>query len=354
MGTFTLEPQYLFKLASMTRGFTSQNLVDYRCMVPSYTLVIDFLGNCLLCDCDGWLPIPVGKVQDFQTIDEVFACESARMIQEDVAQNKFSWCAVDHCGIRQGDKIRTEINLSINIDESCNLHCPSCRRDPIMLSQGPEYEQKRDNIKRIQQWLENYDKKIHITMSGNGDPLASHIMRPLIRNFVPQKNQEFTIFTNGLLLKKHLAGFPILNHLRAITISVDAGSAEVYQNVRRPGRWDVLLENFNFIRDLGLSKITKLNFAFQQANFHDLPNFVELCARYGFWANVHQLDDWGTWSQIEPKVKDTWTIENGIFRDHDVLAETHPEHDLAKKVIEQYLGQPKVGFSPYIINKIQR
>jgi hypothetical protein len=106
MTAFKLEPQYLYKLASMPRGFTTKNSVNNRCNIPSYTVTVDFLGNCLLCECDGWLPIPVGKVDDFQTIDDLFACEQARLICNDVEQGNFSWCAIDHCGIRDSDKIR--------------------------------------------------------------------------------------------------------------------------------------------------------------------------------------------------------------------------------------------------------
>lgn len=353
MVAFTLEPQYLYKLASMPRGFTSKHSVGNRCNIPSYTITVDFLGNCLLCDCDGWLPLPIGKVDDFQTIDDLFASEQARHVRNDVEQGNFSWCAVDHCGIRDSDKIRTSLTLTINIDESCNLNCPSCRRDPIMITQGPEYEAKLQSIERILQWLELYDKKIHIVMSGNGDPLASAVMRPLIKNFVLKSSQTFTIFTNGLLIRKQLDGLPILNQVSDFRISVDAGSAEVYENVRRPGKWNVLMDNFDYIKHIGKQSITMLNFAFQNKNYRDLPNFIDLCDRYGFKGLVHQLDDWGTWSQNQPEIKDAWTIKNGFFSDHDVLDKNHPNHVAAANLIQNYLQHPKINFSHNLLDKIK-
>lgn len=336
----------------MPRGFTSHTPVNNRCNVPSFTIVVDFLGNCLLCDCDGWLPIPVGKVGDFNTIEEVFASPQAQMIQQDVANGNFSWCAVDHCGIRNNSKIRSEVTLLINIDESCNLHCPSCRREPIMISQGNEYEKKIDYVNRVTTWLESYDKKIHIVMSGNGDPLASHIMRPLIKNFIPKENQKFTIFTNGLLIKKQLDKLPILDHVRQFKISVDAGSEEVYQDVRPPGVWKILLENFDYIKSIDKNPITVLNFAFQNKNYQDLPNFVDLCNRYGFTGNVHQLEDWGTWSQISPESKDAWTIKNGTFDNHDVLKESHVNYSSAKSIVKDLLDSPRINFSPYLLSRL--
>lgn len=354
MTAVTLEPQYLYTLASMPRGFTTKIPVNNRCNFPYNTIVIDFLGNCLLCECDGWLPIPVGKVDDFQSIEALLNCEQSRMIQLDVEHGNFSWCAIDHCGIRKGNKIKTELSLQINVDESCNLHCPSCRRNPIMLTEGPEYEKKLKYIDRITQWLAQYDQPIHITTSGNGDPLASAVMRPLIKNFVPRHNQQFTIFTNGLLIKKQLQGLPILDHLREFKISVDAGSEQIYQDVRRPGRWNVLMENFDFIRDIGKQSCTVLNFALQNKNYQDLGNFVDLCEKYGFRGSVHDLQDWGTWSQIEPDSKDTWTIKNGIFDDHAVLKKSHPNHAHAKDMIQKYVTRTDITFSPNILQLVSQ
>jgi hypothetical protein len=216
MSSFKLEPQYIYKLLSIPRGSTTLIPVGNKCNVPFYTIVIDYLGNCMLCDCDGWLPLPVGQVQDFASIDEVLSCDAAKMLQDDVGNGNFSWCAVDHCGIRDHDCIRTQVSLSINIDESCNLRCPSCRRESIMITSGPEYDKKLKDVTTILNWLEKYDQPIHITMSGNGHPLASLVIRPIVQNFQPKANQTFTLFTNGLLTS---GKFLQVNGFKAIIIS---------------------------------------------------------------------------------------------------------------------------------------
>jgi len=353
MTTFRLEPQYLFKLVSMPRGFTTHDPIGNKCNVPSHTITIDYLGNCLLCSCDGWLPIPVGKVLEFDSIEQVLQSESAKLIREDVENGFFSWCAVDHCGIRDQDKIKHEFSLSINIDESCNLHCPSCRRDAVMLDSGPEFDFKISCVNRILEWLEKFDKPIHITMSGNGDPLASHVMRPLIKNWKPKNNQRFTIFTNGLLLQKQLENLPILDRVKEFKISVDAGSEAVYHDVRRPGNWTSLLKNLEWLNQIGQSSRTCLNFALQNKNYQDLPKFIELCQQFGFRGVVHQLDNWGTWSQIESGRKDTWTMMNGLFRDHDVLDKNHPNHAHACQVIKQHLVSDNIFFAPALLGRIR-
>jgi organic radical activating enzyme len=260
--------------------------------VPSYHATIDRNANVLLCDCEAWLPIPVGQVDDFDSLDSVWNSDAATFLQKNINDKKFTWCAVEHCGILTQSSIPKTYSLNLSIDDSCNLQCPSCRRDSVMLTSGAEYDYRLQSANTILNWLEKYDLPIHITMSGNGDPLASLIMRPIIKNFQPKDHQTFTLFTNGLLIKKQInEGMPIFNAITEFKISVDAGSKEIYEDVRRPGRWEVLLENFDYLKSVGKNSQVQLNFAVQNKNYKDIPNFVELCQHYGFRGIIHQLDE---------------------------------------------------------------
>ena len=221
-----------------------------------------------------------------------------------------------------------------------------------MIDNGPEFDFKISCINRILEWLNKFENPIHITISGNGDPLASHVMRPLIKDWKLKNNQHFTIFTNGLLLQKQLENLPILDRVRQFKISVDAGSDTVYHDIRRPGNWSSLLKNLEWLNQIGQSSKTCLNFALQNKNYQDLPKFIELCQKYNFAGNVHQLDDWGTWSQIEPLHKDSWTIKNGLFRDHDVLNRNHPNYLHACQVIKHHLSSYNIIFAPAILSRI--
>ncbi len=352
MSTFTLEPQYLFKLSSMPRGQQTTAPLQRKCTVPYNTISIDHLGNCLLCECDGWLPLPVGKVLEFQTIEDVFSSSASKILQDDISNGNFSWCAVDHCGIRHADKIRKFLTLNVNIDESCNLHCPSCRREHVMTTDGPEYQYKLDTVNRILHWLKYYDKSVHIVMSGNGDPLASAIMRPLLQDWQVTPNQTFTLKTNGLLIKKQFEKLSILDQITSFSISVDAGSKEIYEDVRRPGRWELLIENFDFLQNINKSNITCLNFAFQNKNYKDLENFITRCNEYKFQGHVHELDDWGTWNIMRPDNPDTWTIQNGVFSDHNVLDIHHQNHDEAKNIINNNRHHKNIQFSSRLLQQI--
>jgi hypothetical protein len=355
MSYFKLSPAYAYKLKSMPRG--SSSAIKYKCNVPYKHLTIDLNSNCLICTCDGWLPIPVGKVTDFNSLDDVWNSPIAKILQQDIDDKKFTWCATEHCGIKRRSVIASKYSLSLNIDESCNLHCPSCRREQIMISNGDELENKQQDLIRVMSWLEQFTHPIHIVLSGNGDPLASNIIRPLFLSYQPRSTQTFKLFTNGLLIKKQLLNSQLLPNITEYSISVDAGSAEVYKNVRRGGRWDILLENFDFLSELKKNNLVSLNFAIQKSNYKDLFNFLELCKQYSFKACVHQLDDWGTWNSTTTLTPDAWTVQNGTFLDHDVLRKSHPEYnqcaDIVNSAIETNKNNGKINFDPRLKNLLQ-
>jgi MoaA/NifB/PqqE/SkfB family radical SAM enzyme len=187
-------------------------------------------------------------------------------------------------------------------------------------------------------WLELFDHPIHVILSGNGDPLASTIIRPLIKKYKPKSNQTFKLFTNGLLIKKQLTDSHMLNNITEFSISVDAGSQPVYEDVRRGGSWSVLLENFDYLKSINKNRLTTLNFAVQKNNFKDLQNFVDLCRHYSFKASIHGLDNWGTWNTDDVLEPDTWTIKNGTFQQHDVLNKDHIQYQECKQIIQTIMS----------------
>lgn len=350
-----MEPQYLYKLSTMgPRGQNTNNPVniEHSCNMPHRYITVDYLGNCLLCHCDGWLPIPVGKVTDFDSIEAVFAASSSKMLQQDIDDKKYSWCAVDYCGIRDGNVVQTQFELAINIDESCNLQCASCRRGPIMHTKGSEFDFKLRCIERIISWLDKFDKPIRIVTSGNGDVLASHVMRPLLQKWKYKQSQTFTFFTNGLLLRKQLDKLPILSAIKEFSLSIDAGSQTVYEDVRRPGKWSVLLNNLEFLREQKLNHLINFKFIVQRRNYQDLPNLVKLVEQFNCKALVSELQDWGTWAHFRTDNDDAWTQANGIYSDHDVLHPNHPEHKQAIQILRSIKNHPRISLQTMVKQNI--
>lgn len=295
--------------------------ITNHCNQPSRTLVIDWKGDCFVCGCEAWLPVSVGNINNFKKLEDIWTSTAAVSLQADIDNKLFTHCAVDRCGILNKNISNFDdpelYVVSINIDESCNLRCPSCRSESIMISGGAEYENKLVTSKHIVKLLEEFNKPLHIVMSGNGDPLASKIMRPLLHQFKPKSNQTIRLFTNGLLLEKQLTDNKIVNHITRYFISIDAGSKNVYEQVRLGGQWNQLITNFNFLKKIvnDTNAQVLLMFVLQKDNYLDMSNFINLCKEYKFNGVINRLEDWSTWKE---------------FAEYDVIGNVnHPEHAAA-------------------------
>jgi len=261
------------------------------------------------------LPISVGKITDFVRLEDVWTSPAAQQLQQTIIDRTYAECAVDRCGILDGDVNQPHYTVSINIDESCNLACPSCRKDLINITSGPEYDRKLSWVNHLVTLLENFNLPCQIIMSGNGDPLASSIMRPLLHKYNPHNNHHIRLYTNGLLLEKQLANNRITSHIKEYFISVDAGSAAVYEQVRLGGRWTTLLNNLEFLQPLAKQDYAQvlLLFVLQRDNYQDMENFIQLCVKYGFNGWINRVENWGTWGTE--------------FDEHDVVGNhLHPLH----------------------------
>lgn len=323
-------------------GLTITNSCDFA----SRVLVVDTDGECFICACEAWLPISVGNILDFEKLQDIWLTPAAIELQQDIEQKKFTHCAVDRCGILHSDQKsikftgRTDVSdcyyISINIDDSCNLQCPSCRPNLKMETSGEGFDRKSKMVNHLVQLLEKFDQPAHVIMTGNGDPLASSIMRPLLHNYRPPKTQTLRLFTNGLLLEKQLADNPIVNNISQYFISIDAGSQEVYERVRLGGKHKQLLANLHFLRKLvhltGASVLLK--FVLQRDNWTDMEEFVLLCKRYRFNGVINRLEDWGTWPN---------------FSEHDVIGNTnHADHAPALAELKRVytLYHNRIQFNP--------
>lgn len=330
------------RLDRLARNKDLRLSIDHECEAVRKFVIIDWQGNCFVCPCEAWLPVSVGNILDFDSLDQIWNNDISREIQQDLDQKKYSWCAVDMCGIRNHDIRFDRYTISINIDPSCNLRCPSCRSDSIMITQGPEFEQKLSYIQHLLRLLEQFDKPCHIIMSGNGDVLASHIMRPIIHEFHPKANQTFRLFTNGLLLRKQLEKSDILPQITQYQISIDAGSADVYERVRLGGKWHNLMENLDFLKPIADQYQAEvwLMLVVQKDNWKDIGNFADLAVRYGWTGNITKLVDWGTWHN---------------FDEQDVLGnQQHADHLQAKELLARLRDRnlPGIHLDPALMSLI--
>jgi len=312
--------------------------IEHSCNAPHRVVNIDTTGSCYVCHCEAWLPVTVGNILDFANLEQIWASPTAQQLQHDVDAKKFTYCAVRHCGVVNNNIDFPQYQIGVNVDESCNLACPSCRRSMINHTSGDIFDLRKSYIDHLVSLINAFDQPLKLIMSGNGDPLASLIMRPLVLNWQPKSNQTIKLFTNGLLMKKLLPASPVLPHIQEFQISVDAGSSDVYHTVRRPGRFDVLQENLQWLSENRNGARVDLQFCLQAANAKDVVNFADMCYNYGFNGNIVKLDNWHTFDN---------------FASQDVVDnQLHPLHDVAMQGLRAVKSRNNICINSYLLDLV--
>lgn len=330
------------------------------------------MGSAYLCDCAAWLPYVAGNVVEAESPAEVWNSEQAQEIRRSVLDGDYSYCSRTMCPSILNDALprseevtsprlrriieRRETTLedgprliALGHDSSCNLACPSCRVGIIMAdkAQNERLDRARDRV--ILPLLRGQQVGLHLTAWG--DPFASRHYRSILEAL---REPEFDgvklyLLTNGLgLTPKVWKAMPHLaEKIVELRVSVDAATKETYENVRRPGRWEVIHENLavmgeisragTFLRNRfsgGVQSVSSdlfldakapvsfvLAFVVQSANFREMPAFVKLAEEVGADRVVFQ------------RYYSFGHEGAAVFSARDVAAPTHPEHEQLQAVL---------------------
>jgi len=341
------------------------------------------MGSTYLCDCAAWLPFVAGNVVEADSPDAVWNSDEAQEIRRSVLDGDYSYCSRTMCPSIVNDalprsedvtspRLRRIIErhetvlddgprlIALGHDSSCNLACPSCRVGILMAdkAQNERLDRARDSV--ILPLLRGRQVGLHLTSWG--DPFASRHYRSILEAL---REPEFDgvklyLLTNGLGLTPSVwAAMPHLaEKIVELRVSVDAATRETYENVRRPGRWEVIRENLTVMGEMsragkfrrnrfagGMQSVTSdllldarnpvsfvLAFVVQSANFREMPAFVKLSEEVGADVVVFQkYYSFGHEGAAE-------------FSAKDVAAPAHPEHQQLQAILQDPLMQ-----SPLVI-----
>ena len=304
-------------------------LAGKYCYHPFNTITVDGIGDVYVCICQAWLPISVGKIWDFDSLTAIVQSPRAREIQASILDGSYRYCDSNTCSIIQEGELSDEIAhrpdtvnwINFALDPSCNLTCPSCRKDFIFVSDGPEFELKMKIVDHLVNLIQDHEHWIKFTLSGDGDPFASLIYRALLSklNLKGRTDVEIEIVTNGILAKAHwhkLTG--VHNNIVRFKVSFDAATEDVYNITRRGGDWGKLLESTKYLVDWKKSTNSVMamtaNFVVQTSNYRDMIDYVELCDQLGFdEINFQAVNDWGTFDNFKSHA--VWQSDHPLYSD---------------------------------------
>ena len=273
--------------------------IKNTCNIVTNNLAMDYKGRVFNCRCSGHAPFSLGYAHEFNTFDEIFNSPIGTKHRQSVDSKQFIYCATQFCGI-EGNNLSQysgKYYIALEMDFSCNLTCPSCRNRMIFVN-DPKILKEYDNvIDNLCKWIQSTEKQVVIEFCG-GDSYASIYYESLIKRLVQFKNTIVLTRTNGLLLLKNAD--VIENHLSQIllSISIDAASKDVYEKVRRGGKWTTLIENLEYVKrltDANPTFLVESRFTIQRDNLDDVIPFLEFSKKYNLRINYGVMEDWGVW-----------------------------------------------------------
>ena len=317
-------------------------LADRFCSAPFRNFELHETGRVYAC-CDAWLPIALGNLNG-QDAETIWNSQHAQDIRRSILDGSFRYCSHELCGLiaekalptreqaRKDPFFRDIIDnnkvvmdepatfISLMNDRSCNLSCPSCRVARLNFSTGYLYELR----KRLQTKLEQAffskptDRDFMIKVTGSGDPFASRVFREFLYALDKSKfpNLQIELQTNGTLFNEKT--WKKLNKIHgnifSVIISFDAATEKTYAITRRGGSWYHLVRNAEFLGGLrrqGQIGSLILDFVVQQANFHEMPQYIEIGQRLGAdMIRFSKMTNWGNRSPAEHNALCVWRPEH--------------------------------------------
>lgn len=244
-------------------------------------------------------------------------------------------------------------SLHLVADTRCNLKCPTCRPEIISNTvESIEADEEYELVHRLKKDVEI------IKMSSSGEVFYSQTQRKLLKSLTPEdfpKLRRVHIVSNGTLFNQKAYNdlLPGTSYIKDVSISMDAGSKEVYEKLRGP-YWEQVVSNLEWLgkmRKAGKFELFTLNCTLIRDNYRDIPNLVEL----GRKNNVDRI-------LIQ---KYNFADNQGFktFKDQEDQAihlPTHPEHIHMIRTLEMFKHDPLVhtlldikGFEDKIDQKIR-
>jgi len=293
--------------------------IEKKCPRPFDTILIDKQGSCYACECQSWLPQSIGNLQ-IQSLKQIIAGEDREHVQSSISDGTYRYCNESQCSyLKQGHNFNWQkdraLQLRLAIDDSCNLRCPSCRKNMIFHKDGKEFRLGLKLANRVNRWLETQDDTVQVHVGSDGDPFASHIYRHFMEGTPRKENIKYSLLTNALMFNDFHGRIPhVIDNLLELGVSMDGASRETYEKLRLGGKWVKINDNLARICALRQKHgfTFSLHFVVQKENYHEMEDIIHLGERYGvdrIWLN--NIEDWNV-------IKD-WARQ-------DIFDPRHPEH----------------------------
>jgi molybdenum cofactor biosynthesis enzyme MoaA len=236
-------------------------------------------------------------------------------------------------------------SIDLSADLRCNLKCPTCRSHLITSLDKDTAERVAKEKDYI--WKHRHSLQV-VKMSGNGEVFFSPDQREILKRFTREdfpQLQYVQVLSNGLLLNQKTLDtlHPGSEFVKKVSISIDAGTEEVYQDVRG-GRWKTLIQNLRWIgeqRASGRFDWFSFLFVVRRANFQTIPQVIDLGQSVG--VDQIRFIPFNVWPHMEPGLKKQ-------YEDESVHLPSHPQYSEFLDLARMYHDGSRIIFGMELPN----
>lgn len=254
------------------------------CHHPLYEAELAENGEVFTC-CSAIMPIPIGSLRDSSLL-AAWHSMRAKLVRLSLLNGTGVFCSTERCknlrpaeGASPAQRARLSdapLVLNVAVDATCNLACPSCRRDRFVASSAQSAEKRA--------WLGGLERSVYehledLYVAGNGECLYSPVYREYLLGGVPQCFRgRLHLLTNGQIWDGELIDALSKRFHPEVMLSIDAWSPERYVRLRWGASYERMRGNLDrYIRlaRTGLLQAVAVRFVIQTGNYREIPAFID-------------------------------------------------------------------------------
>ncbi|GHU41392.1 hypothetical protein FACS1894111_03620 [Clostridia bacterium] len=217
--------------------------------------------------------------------------------------------------------------LHLSYDFHCNLHCPSCR-----------LEFKTNNVKQNTRLNTLFEKNLrpllkntkHLTLSGCGEAIISPHSKYVLQSMSSAEYPELAVELRTNVFSFHAEAWKALGSgrevIKHVAASIDASSKELFEQLRCPAKWDIVLQNLAFIQQLRNANAIDLfefHVVVQTDNIDELVDIIKMAIKFD--ADVVTFSRLVNWRGMSEE----------MYYKINPFYEEHPQHNRLMQVIDE-------------------
>ena len=167
------------------------------------------------------------------------------------------------------DRLRTLPLMVLYLTDGCNSKCAMCD-----IWQAPRRNMDMALVDNLVQSAQELNTEMVLLSGGEA---MQHPEWPMIAAKFRAAGIKVWLLTNALLLKKQAT--PIIEHIDAVTVSLDAATPELYEQIRGVDALELILAGMQMVSAAGIPVTTRTTL--MQINYQQMPQIVDVALAAG-------------------------------------------------------------------------